>query len=153
MSDSVATPWTVAYQASPSMGFSRQEYWSGCIAFSKGSSLPKDWTQVSRIVGRCFALWALPGEDRGSINSHKSLENNLTLCWKAEQLHTYYSRISFLIMCSRETHTHINQKIYTTMLTVVSSTVANYYQQPSYTLTKKWINCSTVNCGTYNSIL
>ena len=24
------TPWTVAYQASPSMGFSRQEYWIGC---------------------------------------------------------------------------------------------------------------------------
>ena len=24
------TPWTVAYQAPPSMGFSRQEYWSGC---------------------------------------------------------------------------------------------------------------------------
>ena len=24
-----ATPWTVAYQAPPSMGFSRQEYWSG----------------------------------------------------------------------------------------------------------------------------
>ena len=24
-----ATPWTVAYQASQSMGFSRQEYWSG----------------------------------------------------------------------------------------------------------------------------
>ena len=23
-----ATPWTVAHQASPSMGFSRQEYWS-----------------------------------------------------------------------------------------------------------------------------
>ena len=24
-----ASPWTVAYQAPPSMGFSRQEYWSG----------------------------------------------------------------------------------------------------------------------------
>ena len=24
-----ATPWTVAYQAPPSTGFSRQEYWSG----------------------------------------------------------------------------------------------------------------------------
>ena len=24
-----ATPWTVAYQVPPSMGFSRQEYWSG----------------------------------------------------------------------------------------------------------------------------
>jgi len=25
----LATPWSVAYQAPPSMGFSRQEYWSG----------------------------------------------------------------------------------------------------------------------------
>ena len=24
----LVTPWTGAYQASPSMGFSRQEYWS-----------------------------------------------------------------------------------------------------------------------------
>jgi len=26
----LATPWTAAYQAPLSMGFSRQEYWSGC---------------------------------------------------------------------------------------------------------------------------
>ena len=26
----LATPWTAAYQAPPSMGFSRQKYWSGC---------------------------------------------------------------------------------------------------------------------------
>ena len=25
------TPWTAAYQAPPSMGFSRQEYWSGAL--------------------------------------------------------------------------------------------------------------------------
>ena len=25
----LATPWTAAYQAPPSMGFSRQDYWSG----------------------------------------------------------------------------------------------------------------------------
>ena len=25
----LATPWTAAYQSPPSMGFSRQEYWSG----------------------------------------------------------------------------------------------------------------------------
>ena len=25
----LATPWTAAYQAPPSMGFARQEYWSG----------------------------------------------------------------------------------------------------------------------------
>ena len=29
-----ATPWTAAYQAPPSMGFSRQEYWWVAIAFS-----------------------------------------------------------------------------------------------------------------------
>ena len=31
-----ATPWTAAYQAPPSMGFSRQEYWSGLpLAFPR----------------------------------------------------------------------------------------------------------------------
>ena len=30
------TPWTVAYQAPPSMGFSRQEYWSGVPSPSPG---------------------------------------------------------------------------------------------------------------------
>ena len=31
-----ATPWTVAHQAPPSMGFSRQEYWSGLPFSSPG---------------------------------------------------------------------------------------------------------------------
>ena len=34
-----ATPWTVAYQTSPSMGFSRQEYWSG-LPFPSPGDLP-----------------------------------------------------------------------------------------------------------------
>ena len=34
-----ATPWTVAYQDSPSMGFSRQEYWSG-LPFPSPGDLP-----------------------------------------------------------------------------------------------------------------
>ena len=33
------TLWTVAYQASPSMGFSRQEYWSG-LPFPSPGDLP-----------------------------------------------------------------------------------------------------------------
>ena len=32
----LATPWTAAYQAPPSMGFSRQEYWSGVPLPSNG---------------------------------------------------------------------------------------------------------------------
>ena len=34
-----ATPWTVAYQASPSMGFFRQEYWTG-LPFPSPGDLP-----------------------------------------------------------------------------------------------------------------
>jgi len=48
------TPWTVALQAPLFMEFSRQEY---TIRFSKGSSQPKDWTQVSCIAGRFFIIW------------------------------------------------------------------------------------------------
>ena len=33
------TPWTVAYQAPPSMGFSRQERWSG-LPFPSPGDLP-----------------------------------------------------------------------------------------------------------------
>ena len=33
------TPWTVAYQAPPSMGFSRQGYWSG-LPFPSPGDLP-----------------------------------------------------------------------------------------------------------------
>ena len=35
----LATPWTAAHQAPPSMGFSRQEYWSGVLL----SSLMPHW--------------------------------------------------------------------------------------------------------------
>ena len=34
-----ATPWTVAYQVLPSMGFSRQEYWSR-LPFPSPGDLP-----------------------------------------------------------------------------------------------------------------
>ena len=34
-----ATPWTVAHQAPPSMGYSRQDYWSG-LSFPSPEDLP-----------------------------------------------------------------------------------------------------------------
>ena len=52
-------PWTEAHQAPLSMEFSRQEYWSGLLFPSPGeSSQPRDWTQVSCLVGRFFTTWA-----------------------------------------------------------------------------------------------
>ena len=38
------TPWTVAHQAPPSMGFSRQEYWSG-VPFPSPGDLPNPETE------------------------------------------------------------------------------------------------------------
>ena len=54
-----ATPWTAAYQAPPSMGFSRQEYWSGVPLPSPviprlspdkyGFPVSKDWNSIKKI--------------------------------------------------------------------------------------------------------
>ena len=40
MSDSLATPWTVACQSLLSMEFSRQEYWCVCLEYWSGLPLP-----------------------------------------------------------------------------------------------------------------
>ena len=43
----LATPWTAAYQAPPSMGFSRQEYWSGVLLPSLMWNLKRyKWTYL-----------------------------------------------------------------------------------------------------------
>ena len=44
MSDSFVTLWTVAHQAPLSMGFSRQEYWSG-LPFPSPGDLPDPGTE------------------------------------------------------------------------------------------------------------
>ena len=54
-----ATPWTLAYQVPPSMGFfqARVLEWIA-ISFSRGSSRPRNRTRVSCIAGRRFTVWA-----------------------------------------------------------------------------------------------
>ena len=46
-----ATPWTAAYQAPPSMGFSRQEHWSG-VPLPSPMDVPRDcqtkWNKSER---------------------------------------------------------------------------------------------------------
>ena len=45
----LATPWTAAYQAAPSMGFSRQEYWNGLPLPSLATvhGVTQNWTRLS----------------------------------------------------------------------------------------------------------
>ena len=74
-----ATPWTAAYQAPPSMGFSRQEYWSGvplpslclvtrsCLTFLQPQEL-----QPTRL----FCPWDFPGKNTG-VGCHFLLPRDL----------------------------------------------------------------------------
>ena len=50
-----ATPWTAAFQAPPSMGFSRQEYWSGVPLPSPLIPL----VTLKPLSDECFALFPL----------------------------------------------------------------------------------------------
>ena len=57
----LATPWTVAYQAPPSMGVSRQEYWSGVPSPSPNQRAGTDKIKknkylrhgIAKILGSC----------------------------------------------------------------------------------------------------
>ena len=53
-----ATPWTVAHQAPPSMGFSRQEYWSG-LPFPSPGDLPDPGIELRSpaFQARRFTFW------------------------------------------------------------------------------------------------
>ena len=62
-----ATPWTVAYQAPPSMGFSRQEYWSG-LPFAQVSS---DFLSLAQVQPRPQAL---PGSLKGQVTLSFNLD-------------------------------------------------------------------------------
>ena len=52
---SVATPWTVACQAPLSMGFSKQEYWSG-LSFPTPGDLPDPGIEPASLVSPALAV-------------------------------------------------------------------------------------------------
>ena len=97
-----ATPWTVAYQAPTSMGFPRQEYWSGLPLPSPRWSLLTGKFFIFRIQ-KCSELFCtdlrqwqptpvlLPGKSHGQRNlvgyspwGHEELD-------RTDQLHFHFS--------------------------------------------------------------
>ena len=49
----LATPWIAAYQAPPSMGFSRQEYWSGMPLPSPHDEISTFLRRLTRMLSLC----------------------------------------------------------------------------------------------------
>ena len=70
MSNSV-TPWTVAYQAAPSIGFSRQEYWSG-LPFPSPGDLPDPGIEPGSSVWQADPLPSEPPGKPTYLKTHKS---------------------------------------------------------------------------------
>ena len=56
-----ATPWTVAHQAPPSIGFSRQEHWSG-LPFPSPGNLPDPGIEPRSPAFQAVALTSEPPE-------------------------------------------------------------------------------------------
>ena len=75
-----ATPWTVAYQVSLSMGFSRQEYWSGLPFPSPGDLSNPGIEPRSPALQADVVTSEPPGEPmNGAAAAAKSLQSYPTL--------------------------------------------------------------------------
>ena len=57
-----ATPWTVAYQAPPSMGFFGQEYWSG-LPFPSPEDLPNPGIEPGSLALHADSLPSEPNNN------------------------------------------------------------------------------------------
>ena len=97
-----ATPWTEGYQAPPSMGFSRQKYWSGV-------PLPSPWNIIDANKSllnewRGSGLWSqfiplsFTNYDFGSVTS-ASLNLNFLIC-KWEKNDTFLDDLPVLLTWS-----------------------------------------------------
>ena len=71
------TPWTVAHQAPPSMGFSRQEYWSG-LPFPSPRDLPNPGIKPTSPALQADALTSEPPGKLGRAINIKSEKVNLS---------------------------------------------------------------------------
>ena len=72
------TPWTVAHQASPSMGFSRQEYWSG-LPFPPPGDLPDPGIKLRSPALQADALTSEPPGKPEEIHGERLISFNINV--------------------------------------------------------------------------
>ena len=85
------TPWTVAHQAPQSMGFSRQEYWSGLPLPSPGH-LPNPGTEPGSPAFQADALTSEP-----PVGSSSQLFSWLR--FKKEE-HSFCDTVKYMVVCA-----------------------------------------------------
>ena len=72
----LATPWTVAHQAPPSVEFSRQEYWSG-LPCSPPGPLPNPGIEPTSLASPALAGRFFTTEPPGKPNKNAGKQANL----------------------------------------------------------------------------
>ena len=77
------------------------------IAFSRGSSQPRDWTQVSRIVGRPFTIWATR-----EVSKITEVEIKLRMYWKIPYLSDEISKKKLIQVHVGETDSELEAEIF-----------------------------------------
>ena len=73
MSNSFATPWTVAHQAALSMGLPRQEYQSGLLFPSPGDPLNPGANSTSHALAGRFFTTEPPGKPNCNVTTFKKI--------------------------------------------------------------------------------
>ena len=84
MSESFVAPWTAAHQAPLSVGFSRQEYWSGFPSPSPGELLDPGIEPMSSALAGGFFTTEAPRKPETALTE-----------WERQGL-SFQKRVSFL---------------------------------------------------------
>ena len=93
----LATPWTVAHQAPPSMGFSRQEYWSGVPLPSPALILHASKVMLKILQARlqqCVNC-ELPDVQAGFRKGRGIRDQIANICWIIEKAREFQKNIYF----------------------------------------------------------
>ena len=98
------TPGTVAHQAPLSVEFSKQEYWTGLLLFSRRSSQPWDWTWVSCIAWGILNQLSHQGSPlkyysvlkRNEQSSHEETQGKLKSIFLSER--NQYEKATYLMI-------------------------------------------------------
>ena len=128
----LATPRTAAYQAPPSMGFSRQQYWSGVPLPSLGFiinpkfsvSLHNDFSQIS-----ILRVWFLIGELRSCMPHSMAQKNKKKVVRTVQELpHTPHPDTQFLQVSSFYHFCVLSPSLYASFRVVILINILHSYQ-------------------------
>ena len=93
----LATPWTVAWQAPLSMGFSRREYWSGL-------PFPSLWPFLLQHKNALSKTYLLEPREAGCVSTNKLLETTITVVEAIPIDESICGYKSILLECRCRTH-------------------------------------------------